>query len=465
MIERAVGAEGGEEVERLGQAALRHRVGDQFLEHEGVGHEALAHEAQAFGGVGGGVFGHDHAQDRGGAQRGHALLEGGELRVVDQGFRVGQRTVGGVERLVVLGGRQIVAAAHEKDGRLVDAVPKRVGWLAFHLRGAQGEGEQGGALGFGGVGGAEGHAAVPHHGHEVAAERLALGVVAARHVLAPVFAVGIGGEDGRRADLLVRGDGGEVGVGEVAQALRHRPIGVEQLDGYREVGGVVAGRFGPGRCGELLILRHRRLEERVVEPSEHGNEGVGLGAAQGFVEQQVVDVQERVARHEGGHVVVAGALVHLVELLAVAGAHHKAALGHAGALLGAEQGRERDVAEIWGDVGCLHRGTSLHRGRSEAGEHPRVARLEARREGGLDGGDFANGGGFDGGWLGGGRSGARTRGCACWHTRGGHCGRRCGNICGHRGGHGRRGAYLAADKGGKGGEGGEGAKDMRHSYS
>jgi hypothetical protein len=74
-----------------------------------------------------------------------------------------------------------------------------------------------------------------------------------------------------------------------------------------------------------------------------------LGGAQDFVEEQVVNVQQRIAGDEGRLVVVAGLLVDREELLFGAGCDDEAVLGQLRPQAGGEQEWDAHVAEIGGD--------------------------------------------------------------------------------------------------------------------
>ena len=249
MGQRLRRAKGGEEIERTGQSASRHRVANQLLKDKGVGHKALAHQPQTLRSLGCSGLRHDHAQDLGRAQSLNRRLESRELRRVEQIVGRGRCAIGGGQRLGIHAGRQVVAATYKEDRRLINARPDLSGSQAVHFSLGIRQREQRRLTSLDHIIGAEGHAPVPDHRLEIAPKLFALGVMAARHILAPILALRIRGEDRRRANASMGRQTRQIRLHQIAQARRNLPCGVKHLHGEGEIGSIASGRLGPGRPG------------------------------------------------------------------------------------------------------------------------------------------------------------------------------------------------------------------------
>ncbi len=152
----------------------------------------------------------------------------------------------------------------------------------------------------------------------------------------------------------------------------------------------------PGGALECLVLVLGAVQHRRVQVAQQRDEVLDLGGPQHLVEQQVVDVQQRVAGDKDGHVGVAGLFIDGKELLFDAGADDKAVPGQPLALIVRQGKGDPDVAQVGGDRLVLDGGHDLD-GRLLKGGKDQVG----ARQGG--------GGGLDGsrgeGWSGGGSTG------------------------------------------------------------
>ena len=86
----------------------------------------------------------------------------------------------------------------------------------------------------------------------------------------------------------------------------------------------------------------------------------------------MVNVQQRVGANENREIIVAGALIQLVELLGSAGTDNKAIGGDTGLLFGREQHRQGDIAQIGSNrldrkVGLLSNRAGLEAGKAGVG--------------------------------------------------------------------------------------------------
>src|SRR5690606_26637750 len=151
-------------------------------------------------------------------------------------------TVNIVDHRQVLEGGQIVAAADEEDGGVVQIEPRLQGRLAMHLGGAQGVYQQQGSAGFSaayvGIVGfeAEGHTAVPHHALKVSGQLFADGVVAARDVLGVIFAKLQAREKRRGQDARSGFNVGQLRSHQLLSVSGHGNGGVQQLAAHTDEG-------------------------------------------------------------------------------------------------------------------------------------------------------------------------------------------------------------------------------------
>jgi len=227
------------------------------------------------------------------------------------------------DQLEVGEGGGVVRLADKKDGGGVDALPDGEGGLAVDgepLHGLQQEeGAEGGAVVEGreeGVRiGGEGHAPEPHHGAEIAGERVAAGVMAADDVLGVILLIV---KDGRGGRPVVAAD--EAALGNIAAAVDFRVKGgIKHAFGDDEIiHGLMDG--GAGRVlvhsGVLLVLDD--LEESAEEPVEVAVKMGLLDLHEHVVEDEVEGVEEGVGGDEDGDILLARLVVEVVHLLVAA---------------------------------------------------------------------------------------------------------------------------------------------------
>ena len=144
--------------------------------------------------------------------------------------------------------------------------------------------------------------------------------MAAGDVLGVVFAILQAGEEGRRQDAGRVLDQSQFGLHQVGRIVRHLDVGVQQLAGDADKGHGATGGILPAGALQSLVLAVGLGQQGLVQVAQQGDKVLNLGCAQHLVEQQVVDVQQRVAGDKDGHVGVAGLLVDGEKLLFDAGA-------------------------------------------------------------------------------------------------------------------------------------------------
>ena len=239
-----------------------------------------------------------------------------------------------------LEGRVVVGDPDEEGGRFEDLAPQR-----FELRvtdeGARGQQGQAqvvwvphrGLVGLDRAGQAEGRLAQHGHGHEVARQGLAAGVVTAGR---EERVVRDRAQDGRFDRLLVLVDEGLLGLGALAQlADLEAQLGGGHRDQVDDAGGVILER----RADERLALGDGVRAHAGQELTQGRRELLRLEVAQRLVEDLVPGVIGSVGGHEdrGAHVVLL--VVGLVEEAELLGHDDEALLGELGARLRGRGGR------------------------------------------------------------------------------------------------------------------------------
>ncbi len=334
-----LGAQGSHHVEPLGQhARIGHRADlapREFVENVPVEHEPLAHKAEALRHLLLVLPDVDpHGVDLGRRELTGSLHEGGEPRLVPNRGDGDVRAEHAIPQRAVLVEAKVVRLADDEDGGVVDPRPDVGRWLAVDLGVAQDIGDHQRHAGLVRLLQAHVDAAIPHHSAEVALELLAAGVVSARDVLGVVLAHARLVEALRRRHL-VAGVAVRRAVLAEDDAAAHAPVCLDQrhLTGH-QVGRLRRGdcvgvdeRIGDGEIGDdaagnLLQLSGLqfgvemlgRLETCSGEGADIGLEVLPLQIAQHLVEQQVIDVIDRVGGDEHRDLPVARVLVELEEL-------------------------------------------------------------------------------------------------------------------------------------------------------
>jgi len=315
--------------------------GHHLPEHVGVGHVSLSHDAEALGLaeqtlelLGGGPVSLfdvevDHgltgsAVDRRGTELCQLDLELGKGVFAREVFGFEAVSEHRTEGLAVLLWGEVVGEPHVVGGDRVHAFPDLRGQPAVHLQLAEqpGDGATEHALSLCLLGRHQrglvrlravvlmaldehGHAAVPHHGLEVAFELLTPGVVAARHVLGVILAVG---EDRAGLEALVGLDALELLFDRAPDRARYLGFRVEEFEPDREVCESLLPRFPLDAPGRVVTVLRFGLEG-AGEARQVGVELLLFDLAQGLVELYVVEMEHGVGGDEHRHLHLLDALV------------------------------------------------------------------------------------------------------------------------------------------------------------
>ena len=342
-----IGTHGGEEIQAFGQAARlihgAHVAPDHLSKDILIQGKALAHEAETLGNQRLILLDPDpHRVDLRRRKGFGGLLETGKQAWVCKLTRIGILTEDLVRKRTIFDVTQVIRFANDEDGRLVDIFPQTDGRSPAGDRGrAQRLHQKQGPAGFEIIRLAEGQAPVPHHRLEIHLQIFTQRVMAAWDVLGVIFDQAhilrqVGAIPDRRKSLGIGGvDESQLGVCHGIRLGRGRVREAQQPVGHLKIGSVAQGGISQRSGFQRLVLGRGGSQHTGGEGLEIADEVAGFQVAQHLVENQVINVVNRVGGDEERHRLIAVLFIYLVELAVLPRhrrSHGKAILHQQGAL-------------------------------------------------------------------------------------------------------------------------------------